>query len=82
MDRLAEETIRRYEQMDLSDLLDLSRRSGYAEAGSKGDYDISVTCLPDDPKKKDAVRILASVNVRSSLLSFMFPRTKSTLVAA
>lgn len=82
MDRLAEEAVKRYEQKELADLVELSRKRGYAEVQSEGDYEIAVTCLLDDPKSMEAVRVLASVSVRNRLLSFMFPRTKSTVVAA
>ena len=79
MDRLAVEAVRRYERKGLADLVELSRKRGYAEVRSEGDYEIAVTCLLDDPKSNDAVRIVAVVN-RDGLLSFMFPRTKSTVV--
>ena len=80
MDRLATEALRSYERMDLPDLIALARKDGYAEVRSEGDYSVSVTCLLDDPTSETAVRILASVNRRAGVLSFMFPRTKSVLI--
>lgn len=80
MDRLAIETVHRYKRMDLADLVELARTGDYAEVRTEGDYNVSVTCLLDDPKSEAAVQVLVSVNRRASLLSFMFPRTKSVLI--
>ena len=80
MDRLATETVHRYERMDFEELLKLARSGDYAEVRTIGDYAVSVTCLLDDPKSEEVVRILASVNRRDSRLSCMFPRTKDGLV--
>lgn len=80
MDRLATETVNRYERMDFEELLRLAHSGDYAEVRTTGDYAVSVTCLLDDSKSEEVVRILASVNRRDSQLSFMFPRTKDGLV--
>lgn len=80
MDRLATETVHRYERMDFDELLRLAQSGDYAEVRTTGDYAVSVTCLLDDPKSEEVVRILASVNRRDRRLSFMFPRTQDGLV--
>jgi len=80
MARIAAEAIRRYERMGLSKLVRLARAGDYAEVRTEGGYDVAVTCVLDDSRSEDAVRVLASVNRRSSLLSFMFPYTRAALV--
>ena len=78
MDQVALDVIQRYSAMEISDLRRLASEDGHAETLTVRGYSVTVDCMYESADR-DAVKVIASVS-RPTLLSFMFPHSRATLV--